>query len=182
MTSTQGPGARAEPRSSDLTRRGGRRTGRPLPCRALELAHLSLDELRDYRQELAAEESRTTYWRRIAQARLDLVIHPDDHRALQRLRAVLAQHARSSRRLASLPVTAPGESPELPDLAVLWETAAHGCAPDLAARLAAAEQQLSAYSGSLHRRMDAATGELIARYHDQPVLALRALPQVRRSA
>ena len=70
--------------------------------------------------------------------------------------------------------------PPLPDLAVLWETvaAADGTADEHAVltRLAAAEAELSAYRRSLHERLDDATSELIARYRDEPALALRALP------
>jgi hypothetical protein len=64
----------------------------------------------------------------------------------------------------------------LPDLAVLWERGTAGADPDLLQRLARAEHQLSAYRRSLHERLDAATGELIARYHENPSLALAALP------
>ena len=48
--------------------------------------------------------------------------------------------------------------------------------PATLARLADAEHQLSAYRRGLHERLDAATGELIARYREEPALALRALP------
>jgi hypothetical protein len=43
-------------------------------------------------------------------------------------------------------------------------------------RLSDAERELSSYRRSLHERLDAATGELISRYRDQPALALQALP------
>ena len=49
-------------------------------------------------------------------------------------------------------------------------------APRSASRLADAEHELSAYRRGLHERLDAATGELIARYREEPSLALRALP------
>lgn len=161
-------------------RADGRRTGhrRPEPRRAPELAHLSLNALRDYRSELVAEETRISYWRRILQARLDMVISSDDPRALDRLRGVLHDHADSSRRLAMLPVVGSHDSPPLPDLTVLWETAGDG-GPGydaLVARLADAEHELSTYRRSLHERLDAATGELISRYRDEPSLALSALP------
>jgi hypothetical protein len=152
---------------------------RPEPRRAPELAHLSLDELRDYRQELSMEETRVSYWRRILQARLDTVLQGrDDHATLGRLREVLHEHAGSSRRLAMLPLVSPDDAPPLPDLGVLWETSADSelAAATLVPRLVDAEHELSAYRRSLHVRLDAATGELISRYRDEPNLALTALP------
>jgi len=50
-----------------------RRQPRPLPVRDLAYAHLSLPGLRGYRTALGTEESRVSYWRRILQARLDVV-------------------------------------------------------------------------------------------------------------
>jgi hypothetical protein len=151
--------------------------GRPEPRRAPELAHLGLEALRDYRQELVAEETRVSYWRRILQARLDQVIGSDDHHALRRLRSVLDDHGQSSRRLALLPVVRTEDAAPLPNLAVLWETTPGGADHDLmVTRLTDAESELSTYRHSLHERLDAATGELIARYRDEPALALQALP------
>ena len=70
--------------------------------------------------------------------------------------------------------------PPLPHLAELWE---RRTAPDDAEGLSAlerdlsdAEQQLSAYRTALHRRLEEATCELIARYSQQPQLCLAALP------
>ena len=144
--------------------------------RAPELAPLALDDLRAYRQELITEESRVSYWRRILQARLDLAL--GDESSLGRLRGVLTEHQKSSRRLALQMFDDPNGTPPLPDLAVLWELQTDtGSADDaLLARLAAAEHELSAYRSSLHARLDAATGELISRYRDEPTLALHALP------
>jgi hypothetical protein len=152
--------------------------GRPEPKRAPELAHLCLAALRDYRQELVAEETRVSYWRRILQARLDQVIGPDDHHALRRLHGVLDEHGASSRRLALLPVVRTEDAAPLPDLAVLWETTpgGDGDQASMVARLSDAEKTLSSYRKSLHERLDAATGDLIARYREEPALALQALP------
>ena len=159
--------------------------GRPEPKHAPELAHLGLEALRDYRQELVAEETRVSYWRRILQARLDQVSGPDDHHALRRLRGVLDEHGQSSRRLAMLPVVRTEDAAPLPNLAVLWETTpgGEGDHASMMARLTEAEHELSSYRHSLHTRLDAATGELIARYRDEPALALQALPlRAQRSA
>src|SRR5947208_16164465 len=46
---------------------------RAVPERSPDFAHLSLDGLRRYRHALSDEEGRVSYWRRIIQARLDLV-------------------------------------------------------------------------------------------------------------
>jgi hypothetical protein len=158
----------------------GRRSQRvrPEPKHAPELAHLCLEALRDYRQELVAEETRVSYWRRILQARLDQVIGSDDHQALRRLRGVLDDHGHSSRRLALLPVVRTEDAAPLPDLAVLWETTPGGPGDhsSMVTRLSDAEHELSSYRHSLHERLDSATGELISRYRDEPALALQALP------
>jgi hypothetical protein len=70
--------------------------------------------------------------------------------------------------------------PPLPNLAELWDRRAdehdeHAQA-ELDHDLAAAERQLSEYRQALHRRIADATGELIARYREQPALCLTALP------
>ena len=141
---------------------------------------MTLDQLRAYRQELITEESRVSYWRRILQARLDLAI--GDESSLGRLRGVLTEHQKSSRRLAVHTLHGQDGAPPLPDLAVLWES---GPGPEgddaLLERLAAAETELSAYRRGLHERLDAATGELISRYRDHPTLALHALPRRRKA-
>jgi hypothetical protein len=151
---------------------------RPEPKHAPELAHLGLEELRDYRSELSAEETRVSYWRRLLQARLDQVKGSDDKHTLRRLRGVLDDHGQSSRRLALLPVVRTEDAAPLPNLAVLWETTPGGDGDNapMVARLTDAERELSSYRRSLHERLDAATGELISRYRDEPALALHALP------
>lgn len=170
-------------------RQDGRPGRRPEPTPASELSHLSLDELRAYRSELGAEETRVSYWRRVVQARLDTAAGIDaasDHR----LQEVLASHRADSARLARVavhPTTARHPQPPLPDLAELWELeVAVAAAPDPAAavrrdelmrRLADAEQELSAYRRRLHERLDRATGELIWRYRVDPSRALTALPR-----
>jgi hypothetical protein len=154
---------------------------RPRPQHVPELAHLTLTELRAYRQELVTEEIRVSYWRRILQARLDLIIGDDDATALRRLGSVLTEHEVYSRRLQVQQMHVPGDAPPLPDLGILWDTSQLGDDDDgaVVSRLADAEHQLSSYRRSLHLRLDAATGELIARYHDEPNLALSALPLAR---
>lgn len=190
-TSSSGPGpatTRTPGRAVVRARASGPRRRTSAPRRPAErvahLAQLGLDELRDYRQQLITEESRVSYWRRILQARIDGAVGSAadaDRDASGKLRSVLTSHQESSRRLAVLPVHDATDLPPLPDLTALWESAPEH-ANDLAAleRLADAEAELSAYRRSLHERLDDATSELIARYRDEPALALRALPLRRR--
>lgn len=167
------PVARAAGRS------GGRSGARPMPTRQPELAHLALDSLRSYRNELIAEESRVSYWRRLVQARLDLLLSVDG-RDLGRLRSALSHPEGASRRQALLAVLPAEEVPPLPDLTVLWQAEPDPGDDDsvtaLVTALGAAESQLSAYRHALHARLDQATGELIARYHEDPAQCLVALP------
>lgn len=149
---------------------------RPEPRRVPELAHLSLEALRAYRTDLQEEETRVSYWRRILQARLDLLNRDDDQAALRRLGSVHAAHHAQSRRIALHRVQPPEGAPPLPDLTVLWDSTADGSDERIVARLAAAERELSSYRHSLHLRLDTATAELIARYRENPALCLSALP------
>jgi hypothetical protein len=152
------------------------------PVRNAEYAHLPLVGLRQYRKALTQEESRVSYWRRIIQARLDLVRAASGHGGpdLDALRPVLGAARVGAARQALLDVLPYDDIPPLPNLEALWATDprdgddAHNS--QLAADLAAAEEQLSEYRTALHRRLESATGELIARYHEEPSLCLSALP------
>lgn len=161
---------------------GGRARGaaRPEPVRQAEFAHLSLEALRIYRTALTHEESRVSYWRRIVQARLDVVRAGEDGSGLSHLRDVLAQAQTGSSRTALVDIVPIDDVPPLPDLAELWDRIAvpgdtAGNA-ELEAGLADAEERLSLYRSALHRRLAGATQELVARYKDEPTLALLALP------
>lgn len=147
--------------------------------------HLSLAQLRAYRQELGEEESRVSYWRRILQARLDVVRAEADGgqvRELDRsaLRPVLTNPRSGAGRRALVSVGPVDDIPALPRLDELWERRLDpGDAAGrvrLQADLVVAERQLSDYRAALHRQIDEATGELIARYRQQPSLCLTALP------
>lgn len=158
-----------------------RRAERPVPERSGAFDHLSLDALRDYRRTLAEEEDRVSYWRRIIQARLDVLragVAPTADSEL--LRPVLAQAQATARRTALVQVVPVDDIPPLPNLGELWERRVEpedlaGVAA-LADDLSDAEQQLSQYRATLHARIAEATGELIARYREQPALCLSALP------
>ncbi len=166
-------------RTGERSRAG---TERPIPQRSPEFAHLTLPQLRTYRRALTTEENRVSYWRRLIQARIDLLageLAVEDGDALERVRGVLSE-VRSPGRNALVEIVPVDDVPPLPDLESLWaREVPYG---DLAAAealrrdLGFAELQLSAYRTALHRRLGAATAELIARYHENPALALTALP------
>ena len=165
----------------------GSRSGtaaRPIPERGDEFAHLSLDRLRTYRQTLSDEENRVSYWRRIVQARLDLVRagNTGDPAHAASLRQVLSKSHGRSNRNALVTVVPVDDMPPLPDLAELWERDSRpqdvAYNERLERDLDTAERDLSAYRAALHERIAAATNELIARYRETPHLALSALPSV----
>jgi hypothetical protein len=157
---------------------------RPIPERGDEFAHLSLDRLRAYRQTLSDEENRVSYWRRLVQARLDLVRAgaTGDPVHAANLRDVLGKSHGRSNRTALVSVVPVDDMPPLPDLVQLWERdprpgdSAYN--EQLAGELDVAERALSEYRTALHERIAAATKELIARYRETPALALTALPIV----
>lgn len=155
---------------------------RPVPLRNADYAHLSLEALREYRRALGAEEGKVSYWRRILQARLDVLQAGSGARALdhEHLRPVLATERVGAGRRALVEILPVDDIPPLPSLAELWDRRID--AGDEAGQAAfehdlqVAEAQLSAYRNALHRRIGEATGELIARYREQPALCLSALP------
>jgi hypothetical protein len=154
--------------------------------RSPQFAHLSLDGLRAYRRTLTTEEGRVSYWRRILQARLDLVRSAGTGSvpAVDSLRNVFAEDRLGNGRHAILSVLPVDDMPPIPDLVPLWERepatdsdpASEADNAALAHDLVKAEAQLSAYRTALHKRLAAATGELIARYREDPTLCLSVLP------
>lgn len=155
---------------------------RTVPERSPDFAHLSLDGLRAYRRALSAEESRVSYWRRIIQARLDIVRAAEvgTVASTDNLRGVFAEARVDSGRRALLSVLPIDDIPPLPDLVGLWAREPRLGDEEhnrrLAHDLSKAEAQLSAYRTALHKRLAGATGELIARYREEPTLCLTALP------
>ena len=161
-------------------RRKGER--RPEPVLSEAYSHLSLDALREYRRALADEEHRVSYWRRILQARLDLVASGTTRKGVEheRLTPLLTTERVGAGRRALSSVVHGDGIPPLPRLEELWE---RQVAPeDETGRVAFeldlrdAEQQLSAYRSALLDRIGQATGELIARSRETPDLCLTALP------
>ena len=169
-------------RPASLPSQGGRRTGpRPVPQRSDDFAHLSLEALRDYRRTLTTEEAKVSYWRRIIQARLDMVragtLNGSDG---AHLRPVLTNDRVNGSRQALIEVLPIDDIPPLPSLAELWDRRVdeddEAAMAVLETDLFGAEQQLSAYRKALHARIGDATGELIARYREDPTLCLSVLP------
>ncbi len=145
-------------------------------------ASLSLDQLRALRRELSEEEARVSYWRRIIQARLDLLTRGSaEGDFVERLTCVLAEGGAVHRRLANLSIR-PIEAEALPALADLWgrvvDPGDQGEVAEFTRELAAAETELSALRHEIHARLDEATGQLIARYREDPLQALSALPSI----
>ena len=166
-------------------RPGGTGTSRPRvpPRRNLDFAHLDLGALRRYRLALTAEEHRVSYWRRIIQGRLDVVRAggSEDGLGLDTLRPVLSQASAVGGRRALVQVLPAPAFPPLPDLEQLWDRcpapADRAGLARLAHDLEQAERELSDYRTAVHRRLDAATTELIARYCEDPAQCMAALPQ-----
>lgn len=146
-------------------------------------ASYSLADLRALRKELGDEESRVSYWRRIIQARIDLVSsgnRNDD--IVTRLTEVLSESNAIHRRLANLAVRPSQYIEPLPDLQRLWTTVVDPHDEVARARflreLQEAEKELSRVRREILDRLNEATDQLIARYHQDPLLALSALPQL----
>src|SRR5690349_17374731 len=92
------------------------------PERNPQFGHLSLSGLRNYRSTLTNEESRVSYWRRIIQARLDLVraAQGGTTTSVDDLREVFAEHHVGGNRTSLLTVMPIDDMPPLPDLAAIW--------------------------------------------------------------
>jgi hypothetical protein len=144
---------------------------------------LTFAGLRAYRQRLTAEEDKISYWRRLAQARIDVLeagTHVEGHLSFDDLVRALGDTGtgRARRHLASVTTAEP--LPDLPDLARMWATEVdvHDSeqVADALKRLRCAERQLTIYRAALHARIDEASAELIRRYRENPQLALTILP------
>jgi hypothetical protein len=169
------------PQPAAAARMPAARFGPARPERAPELAHMTLTRLRTYRRTLLDEELRASYWRRLIQARRDLLRagnRPGDRPAL--LEALTEQRGTQGRQVI-LTLHPDAGMPILPHLPQLWASGIDEgddqTRADLFTRLASAESVLSSYREALHRRLDRATAELVARYHDDPTECFSALPR-----
>jgi hypothetical protein len=185
--------------AGQVTDQGGARTAAPVPpsraslarpevpTRSAELAHMDLKRLRTYRRTLLDEELRASYWRRLVQARRDLLragTAPGDRAAIQE---TLTEARGPNGRQVVLTLVPDAAMPILPHLPELW---ASGIdlgddreRAELFTRLASAESVLSSYREALLRRLDRANAELVARYHEDPSQCFVALvmePSARR--
>ena len=153
------------------------------PVRTARLSELSLAALRQYRLQLREEEDRVSYWRRLLQARLDMVAAGRANggpMSAQQIAAALGDGVARQHRIALVATEVGQPLPELPELASLWSHPLGGNGrandPAVISALAEAEAQLSTYRTSLHKLLDGATGELIRRYQADPSSCLDALP------
>jgi hypothetical protein len=141
---------------------------------------MSLDRLRTYRRTLLSEELSTSYWRRLLQARRDLLRSAAALGNRTALREALTEERGPSGRQAIMALHPARGLPILPNLPDLWasEVAPAGTpeARELTTRLTSAESVLSSYREALHRRLDRATADLVARYHEDPRSCFVALP------
>lgn len=149
-------------------------------CTTTDVSELTLDELRECRKVLTMRESQISYWRRIIQARLDLVRDSAIHgvATVEGLERVLTRQLGGNQRLGILSVQPQGAAP-FAGLEHLWNRSIRVGdlgGSDLESDLVAAERKLSALRADLHRQIDAATAELINRYRANPQLAFTVLP------
>lgn len=174
--------AELEPTAPSPRVRARKAGPRPVPERSETFAHLPLPALRSYRRALAEEEGRVSYWRRILQARLDVLRAGAGvpGQADEALRPALTDERVGAGRRVLLELVPVDDIPPLPQIEALWQRELTPGDPESAAELelelAEAERQLSEYRSALHGRLGAATGELIARYREEPTLCLSALP------
>ncbi len=150
---------------------------------ALVLAALDLDELRSYRQRLVDEEVIVSYWRRVVQARLDLLhlaCDEQEHVAVADIIQALDEPAGTGRRPALLSVLTEEPLPIIPEIGDVWMQPLRPRDAEHAAEVrrdsAEAETRLSARRQDLFTRLDAATAELVRRYACDPAAALTLLP------
>jgi hypothetical protein len=149
------------------------------------LRDLSLDDLRHLRQQLTDEEGRVSYWRRLFQARLDML--SDTGQAdTQDVRRVLRDASSAPRRWQALGLHPADIDTSMPEAQELWsrvvdlQDATQRSA--YSALLQQMEQALSRNRRALHAQIDLVTQELVARYRENPALALTVLPRRRQGA
>jgi hypothetical protein len=149
------------------------------------LSELSLDDLRILRRHLTDEEGRVSYWRRLFQARLDM-LSAGNSVDTEAVWSVLQDASDAPRRWQALGVHPSDIDTSMPEAQSLWsevidldDDEQRAAYIDL---LRSMETSLSTNRRALHRQIDAVTGELIIRYRTNPALALTALPRQRRNA
>ncbi len=173
--------ARAEDAKARRAARKAARAAIPPPERDHAYDHLGLDQLRELRAALGDEETKTAYWRRIISGRLDAVrAGATDREPVADLTGVLREADHALERLGHLDVPPVDGLNPLPDLAEVWgrrvDAADTAGVAALTADLEEATADLDEYREEVLRRAEHVTRELIARYREEPLLALQTLP------
>lgn len=149
------------------------------------LGDLSLDDLRILRHHLTDEEGRVSYWRRLFEARLDM-IRRGDTVDTEDVRVILQDASDAPRRWQALGLHPADIDHYMPEARALWnrvvDLSDEGQRGEYAEMLAAMVHSLTRNRSALHNQIDTVTAELIARYRTNPALALTALPCRRRNA
>jgi hypothetical protein len=146
------------------------------------LSELSLDDLRILRHHLTDEESRVSYWRRLFQARMDML---SDRGVVdtEEIKTVLQDASTAPRRWQALGLHPADIDTSMPEAQSLWSRVIdlndEGQRVAYIELLHQMEAALSANRRALHHQIDAVTEELITRYRANPALALTALPRRR---
>ncbi|MGB3675718.1 MAG: hypothetical protein WA988_14890 [Candidatus Nanopelagicales bacterium] len=155
------------------------RAGAVTSAADFDVESLPLEKLRKVRQLLTERENQVSYWRRIIQARLDLLRDGAVKRGVtvEGLHRILSQQMGANSRKGILSVQPQGDQP-LAGLDHLWNRGINGADDDqLELELVAAERELSEERTRLFGLIDAATQELVRRYREDPSLVLSALPR-----
>lgn len=173
--------ARADDAKARRAARKAARAAIPPPERDHAYDHLGLDQLRELRAALGDEETKVAYWRRIIGGRLDHVrAGATDREPVADLTGVLREADQALVRLAHIDVPPVDGLHPLPDLAEVWSRRVDAADSAGIARLASdledATAELDEYRDEVLRRAEHVTRELIARYREEPLLALQTLP------
>lgn len=147
------------------------------------LRELALDDLRRMRQQLTEEEGRVSYWRRLFQARLDM-LNESDYADTRDVRRALQDASNAPRRWQALGLHPADIDTAMPEAQQLWSQVIdlndESQRSAYVALLKQMEVSLSRNRRALHEQIDSVTQELIARYRANPSLALTALPRRRQ--
>jgi len=144
-------------------------------------SELSLDELRQLRQQMQLEDDAVSYARRVAQARLDIVKAEAIHRTADgeievgaELRTVLSQHLTGGPARPPRPTEDLSDHPLAVELDAVCATGGLGHLRELddaelaslTEAIAAFEVRVSADRRERFDRLDALSAELVRRYRD----------------
>ncbi len=151
---------------------------------APSLRDLALDDLRRLRHRLTDEEGRVSYWRRLFQARLDMLKDAEEVDTTD-VRRVLQDASSAPRRWQALGLHPADIDTSMPEARDLWSRVVDLNDEQQRAAyvelLQHMESSLSRNRHALHQQIDSVTKELIARYRANPALALTALPARRHA-